>query len=62
MTRVAAASGAELRPPSRVAAIGSRSTVTAPPATSSELLAWLIWPLETATDVTATMIGRPVDP
>jgi len=45
-----------------VAAIGSRSTVTAPPATSSELLAWLIWPLETATDVTATMIGRPVDP
>jgi hypothetical protein len=36
------------------------STLTAPPATGSELFISVIWPFETATDVTATMIGNPV--
>ena len=62
MTGAGAASVPGLRPPSRVATIGSRSTVTASPATSIYFFVWLIWPLEIATDVTATMIGRPVDP
>ena len=51
---------AAVRLPSKVAANGISSTVTAPPATSTEAFALVIWPAETAVEVTATMIGRPV--
>ena len=62
---VAALSSAVRRPllgSISAAVIGNSRTVIAPPATSSDAFALLMWSDFTPTAVTATMIGNPVAP